>query len=480
MANETHFTAGQSALFYQESPNSAPIYLGCHQTDDIEETLGDVEYIYCPDESSQNKFKVVGEIIGTPEPPTTSITYDLTDAVDLMERMHPGGTLFINKAIAGRRDTFSNALRTFILYNIRATSRGLTGLTSRTPDDNARSEQSADITASGLIRFKSLTPTTQTIANITDAVDVSFWSYDRARTPTQTAMRAGDRGFIADTTKVYSTSNGGSTWTAGSAVTATNIFGNGAVIKGIESFELAPDQIRLLVVESDQTSPLKVAYSDNYGVNYNVTNVAATTEGAPTRNSLYVYDRNNCWIGTTAGKIYKSEDGGVTWSLNYTMSGTAVPFNAIHFSSSAIGYVVGDSNFAAKTSDNGETWETITTIPAGNYDVVSVIDSLRAWVGTDAGKLYFTNDGGATWSERAIGLSSAPITGLEFMFDGQIGYMSTNVSNVGRVYYTIDGGYTWTLMTNIPTNTGINAIDFSDLYSVYVVGQSGFISKLGL
>lgn len=478
----THYTAGQSALFVQDGPNRQPMYLGCHQIDDIEEPFGDSELIQCPDPAKNGGFQTVGSIEGAADAISTSLTFDFTDEVDPLETVQSGATIFVHKAPAGRRDVFNNFGRTIILSGARKTTATLSAMSARSPDDNGRSEQSIDLTAEKIWRYKTPTITRQTTANTGVGADVSFWSYDRPRTSTNSALRIGDRGFAAAADNVLKTINGGASW----AVAFAQPFGLNGVINSVESFEVSDLTPRILAGNSyeDAAAAMEVAYSDDLGTTTTVVTVgSAVSSGVGGPRALYAYDRNNCWVGSSKGHIYKSTDGGASWTLiDNAIMQPSKKILAFHFSNPTDGFVVGDDNFVARTID-GLAWSELTGPGAGtdDFNCVHTIDRMRAWIGSNVGKLYYTEDGGATWTERATGLTGS-ILSIKFTSDGQIGYLASNTAApLGKVYATIDGGYSWYPIT-VPTNSGLAALDMSSPSMAYLVGLvdtgTTFIAKL--
>jgi len=116
--------------------------------------------------------------------------------------------------------------------------------------------------------------------------------------------------------------------------------------------------------------------------------------------SVY-YDGTHAWcVGTekdgSGYRIIYSDDGGVTWSVNYSYStGTlyAVDFNG------KFGVAVGDGviNY---TTDGGVNWNAPTTYDSSvKYNGVVVYSSTEAIAVGDSGKIYQTTDSSSSWSE---------------------------------------------------------------------------------
>ncbi len=119
---------------------------------------------------------------------------------------------------------------------------------------------------------------------------------------------------------------------------------------------------------------------------------------------------NKIWFGTTQGRIYKSNNKGLNWTVHTTPFATNVYVNGLAFKDSlnglAIG-VVGTTNAGIiKTTDGGLTWTMLTTGPTGGLDAKSTISYVPGTTGTYViGSIYsgapgtaYTCDDGATWT----------------------------------------------------------------------------------
>ena len=58
--------------------------------------------------------------------------------------------------------------------------------------------------------------------------------------------------------------------------------------------------------------------------------------------------------------------------------------------------------------------------------------------------MYFTINGGTTWTEKTFSGSGTGICGKVKFSTPTVAYMThTTAANVGRVFKSVDGGYTW-------------------------------------
>ena len=488
-----HFVSGEGALWAQRNgPNTVPVYLGCHQLGDVDQPEGDLELIYCPDESGPSRFKTVGSLQGAAGAITTSVTTDVTDELDELERTKCPFTLFVHMSKSGRKDVFTNFDRTYVFVNVRITSRGLTNLTARTPDDNARSEQTFDLSAEELLRLVTPTINRQSISETMSINDITFCNEETCRTDEDPASDICQTGFAATdpvaaspgaSANVLVTTNGG-TW----AATAADPFGVGQTLSGVECFALSRDTVRVIVSRGETVPGEKaeIAYSDDSGATWTQVEIC-TTNGwyiAPTAQSLFALDRNNIFVGLANGYIYKSTDAGLSFTAIESATIHAGAWNVIHFVDDKVGWAAGAANIIARTIDGGTSWSQVTgpAAEAGNAVLALwVLDRNRAWIGYDSGTLYYTLDAGVNWSARAFtGSGVGDVRDVAFLNDS-LGFLATdNASPLGAVHWTIDGGYTWTALTT-PTNAGLNRLFICDQWTMFTCGEAqggtGFIAK---
>jgi hypothetical protein len=134
---------------------------------------------------------------------------------------------------------------------------------------------------------------------------------------------------------------------------------------------------------------------------------------------------NNVWLGTTKGRILRSNDKGVTWSANSTP--------ALDFGGGATGGGVDGSSaqMAFKDANNG---------------LLITVDGLIDATSTPSVALYESADSGVTWE---------PIETTGYYFNNITyipGTTNTYVSTGGTYYqdafmgssFSTDGGHTWT------------------------------------
>jgi len=142
------------------------------------------------------------------------------------------------------------------------------------------------------------------------------------------------------------------------------------------------------------------------------------------------------WIvGDTAGKIYRTADGGSVW-VGYS-AGTTETLRAVTFHGSGNpGVAVGEMGTIVVSTDGaGSIWSAVASSVTTDLLGVTMVDSLVGWAVGKGGVLLRTADGGQSWSAVPSGVS-ADLESVCFtsQSDGWV------VGQGGTVLHTTSGG----------------------------------------
>ncbi len=173
--------------------------------------------------------------------------------------------------------------------------------------------------------------------------------------------------------------------------------------------------------------------------------------------------------GTNGNRIWKTTDGGSTWTQQTSGYTTGSFGNLIHFWDANNGWTAGDplnGKFEMfKTSNGGTTWTAVATAPtpiaSDEYGLVGAkkVVGDNIWMGTTKGRIYKSGDRGVSWTGYytpaldfgggaaggGVDGSSAKMTfkngteGILIAVDGQV----TGGTPTAGIYKTTDGGATW-------------------------------------
>jgi len=483
--DQSPIKAGGWALFAQpDGPNTEPVYLGCHDVDDMDQDLGDKTLTYCPDPAHPNRWTVTGSFRGEPGPVETTITTTIRKAKDTLQSIAAAGCpvpLYLLEIGCGRQDVFTNwDSQAITLYPADITSRGWQNLRKRVPGDQDESTRSFDISADDALEPYRPAVGRQTIGESSAILDISFCNDPKcADTCGQAAdicesgyvvteSPAGSPGSDAD---VWYTNDKGQTWLQ----TMHDPFPAGDDIASVVCFPVGRSTTRVLVAcGSVNAGGMTVAYSDDNGVTWTIVNVGAVVgQRALTPGALFALDSTHIWLAVTDGYIWFSDDGGITWTAQQSGALTANDLNYVHGSDANNLFVGGLTDVILKTTDGGLTW-TIATATGSGDDILSVAvrSAFVAWLGTDGGDLWFTTDGGVTWTQRAFtgdGVGAVNDIGFANDLDGFM--IHDTAAPAGTIFFTINGGYNWEALSNMPTNAGLNALWVCGPDVAYAVGE---------
>ena len=153
-----------------------------------------------------------------------------------------------------------------------------------------------------------------------------------------------------------------------------------------------------------------------------------------------------------AGKVYKTTDGGESWSLQFNAGGSY--FRNIEFIDENIGFLGTLDGVFYKSINGGDTWNPVTISP--NPEAICGLDAVGVSTIYGCGA-YFTPawiiksiDSGNTW--QYIDMNAYAEGLVEILFIDELhGFTSGIGSSGGVVLETFDGGVTWTEIFNSGT-----------------------------
>lgn len=482
--------SSQGSLFIQKTSGKAPEYIGCVDLDDVNEAAGDQGFIYCRD--ANGDFKTVGSTTGAPGGVTTSLTaltYPTSDVLDTLK--HCLVNLYAMTRQCGRAGIFSNYVRGAIIHHSRITTRTFGNLVKRV--DDVETTRRLDISAwYPIYNIRELTVARQTVAETRDLNDIIFCNSESCGGDCGVAKDAGQDGFaVSDGNAgtpylngdVWLTADGGGAW-ANATGAGTHPFTTIESLMSAVCFNVGRNATRILVARAARAGEhARVSYSDDDGATWNevevgsVDNEAAVGEGA-----LFAVDWQHIWFATSAGNVYFSDDGGLTWDLQST--GVVTSLNVVKFSDANNGWVGGNTDTLIHTTDGGTTWSAVTPpTTADNITALQAWSRDRILIGSNAGELWQTWDEGANWEAKTYTgqVATDTVKALDFAND-LVGFMLVNTSApVGSVHRSFNGGHDWEKLTT-PTNAGLNALAVIDENLAFAAGNAqggtAFIGKV--
>jgi photosystem II stability/assembly factor-like uncharacterized protein len=238
-------------------------------------------------------------------------------------------------------------------------------------------------------------------------------------------------------------------------------------------------------VDTDAGNPAEIALSDDYGASWS--NVDLGTTNGQTVNALWWQEWTYLWAACSGGGIYFSEDAGETWEAQ--TSGTAQNLMDICAYDRENVWAVGATGTLVKSAD-GTTWSAATG-PTGitdQFNAVFMLNSTRVLIGSNAGVVYRTNDGGATagnWTTLAAPQwASGEVQAIRGEMSNRytIYIAGDTAGSVGEVFRSQDGAASFQEITAIVTNSGLRDLAIIDHNNAFACGNAhggtGFLVKM--
>ncbi|MHB2148070.1 YCF48-related protein [Calditrichota bacterium LG25] len=149
------------------------------------------------------------------------------------------------------------------------------------------------------------------------------------------------------------------------------------------------------------------------------------------------------------GAVMMTTDGGVSGDIvRYPEYDGAPSWSDVGFANDLVGFACAASGgFIYKTEDGGYTWTQVGDTAQFTFDLndIAVVNENTVYVAGDDGVLK-TTDGGATWTKINY---TFEVSGSVQKLDGGIAFCNENVgvvatsANKAATWYTHDGGQTW-------------------------------------
>src|SRR6185436_3113073 len=164
-------------------------------------------------------------------------------------------------------------------------------------------------------------------------------------------------------------------------------------------------------------------------------------------------------FGQSGTGIYKTTDGGLTWTLRSNVSSA---YTAVRFAPDGVTAHAAGSSGYQRSTDGGDTWTTRLFGAATSLSVVAANPS-RVFVTISGGGLWQSTDGGATWAQNTgtglptSGTGDGAVSAVQHPSSGAIWiYVCFNTT----IFRSQNGGVSWTNITPSPplSNSGYGPV----------------------
>ena len=179
---------------------------------------------------------------------------------------------------------------------------------------------------------------------------------------------------------------------------------------------------------------------------------ACNAPNGGTVSSLAANSSGYLFAGTYEGGIYRSLDGGRSWTpTNNGLTSTTVMALAISSTGYAFAGTWGAGVF--RSSDNGGSWVGVNLSPTNPIVKSLATSDGHIFVGTTSG-VFRSTDNGGSWTAIGTGLTSSDVTCLAI---DQGGYVFAGTAS-GGIFRSTDNGGSWTL-----ANSGLGSYTVQSL-----------------
>jgi len=252
-------------------------------------------------------------------------------------------------------------------------------------------------------------------------------------------------GYILNNEELLHTDDGGETWNIKQNIDS----GNDIAIKNTTGY-----------IVGDYGYVLKTT---DGGVNWSKINI----NSGQNLGKVYIVDDNTVVISGER-YLYKTLNNGNTWESYSVNPDNYNSIQDLFFIDSLTGYVVFRDGIVYKTIDGGTTWTE--SLAMDNYNSNAFIHFFNDLSGvvSNGNGIYKTTDGGTSWT---LVNNSVYIESISFINESTgYGYDSN-----GMIYRTDDGGESWLFITEIESNIIPRDLYFFDEAHGFVIGRDGVI-----
>lgn len=487
-----HYSYKDGRVWVQNGKFQPYKLLLCYGMTDIRDPRGALAPVREPSAARRREDVVVDVLRGTPDLPGFSLETRMKQTLNYMLGMNCAVNVQAHLGRCDRADNYYASSVGLIFDQAYRGDLGIDRLAMIEGDDTPISVTVPFSAKQGptLVDFKVCFLSARTIAETEAVTDMAFLSYECFE-DCQSQESAGENGYLVteamagsptNIADVWYTEDSGETWNMVSEMP----FAGGEDISCVVAAGLKNNH-RVIVARgtADAGNPAEIAYADvtDMGtVSWVYVDVGSVN--GQYINYMFWVNWMSLFAVTNDGYIYKSDDGGASWTAVYTAG--AVAFNDVTALADGTVWVVGDSNTVLMSEDNGETWTVITGPVAGaghSNTTVHVTPDGTVFIGNDAGDTYGSYDDGTEWTALSMqGVTPTQVDRIRGYDNNLLWAVVTIADGSSRVLRSTDGGASWRLWSlDLPTNSGLNALVVIDPNFVYVGGEphggTAFVSR---
>ena len=191
-----------------------------------------------------------------------------------------------------------------------------------------------------------------------------------------------------------------------------------------------------------------------------------------------VFSDENIGFVTASNQIFKTSDGGDTWSVLHTANNLVLYEDVSIIDNSSIIAVGKDfeenESVITLSNDGGATWSNIQVQSTSNLRSVYFPSEDIGYCSGSFGTILKSNDSGNSWVELDTEIQTTLLS--TFFVNDSIGFAVGGQPTTGEILKTIDGGNNWSII-NSPSVNFLQSVYFTNSQTGYCVGWNGEILK---
>jgi hypothetical protein len=467
-------------------PDHDPEFQACMKAGAVDWSFGDIEPIQCPDPENYGQFDEVGQIRGAIERASSSLAgryaANLASRLLGLAKLRCQVDVHVHFGVCTDPRVFNAFTKAVILENVALPTWSTEELGAMSSDENAPVAENVDLN----------------IGNVDEALPMTFQK--RAGDTVQnevvdvvncSAISCGDECSDEDEgcEKIFALAGA----TTGSPGTAPDVLysedkGVNWGINEIDSLLPAESADALACVLDYVVVVSGASCSMHYKSKADVllgtvgdwTEVTTGFVAAKCPNDIWSVGYSAFIVGD-GGYVYYTDDP--TSSVSVLDAGVATTNNlqAVHALDDKFAVAVGASDTIIYTT-NRYNWVAATATGGGNTLQAVWCKNEKEWFVVDnAGGLYYTLDGGNTWTEKGLPGTVTELHDVQMASDSVM-YVAGRHDSSGRIWRSYDGGFSFVALpegiSSLPEVRDINAIAAcsNDINHLCAVGEGATLN----
>ncbi len=181
---------------------------------------------------------------------------------------------------------------------------------------------------------------------------------------------------------------------------------------------------------------------------------------------IYFVNKDTGWACGDLGTIIKTTDGGESWQTLQT--NTTTPILKVRNYNGQLIIASGYDGLILRSTDGGQNWAQVASGVTGDLWGLEMINNTLGWACGNYNSLIKTTNGGISWEVKTIPGYNSDLWWIEFLNE-DYGFIS---GNPGQVIKTTDGGESWQIMQT-SVFTPLYSLDLIDSLHIAAAGYGG-------